>query len=264
VLQESQLPGMAMWRRVRDYRVWALSQMGNVSMYTNSKLDAEAALGFGADHIAIATGARWTKRLYSALEIPSEPLDLPEVYTPEDVFAGRVSGDRVLVFDYDNYYLGGVIAEHLATEGKHISYATPAGHASAWTFMTNELPFVYQALARRNVAIHTTTNLIAFDGQRAALQNLFNATPLDIEVDAIVIVGHREPCDTLFESLQQQIDEANQASVHLIGDALAPGAIVHAVHSGHSFARGLVDNNAIYLRDEPVVPAEPFAVFPEQ
>ena len=39
VLQESQLPGMATWRRVRDYRVWALSQMGNVSMYTN-ELDA--------------------------------------------------------------------------------------------------------------------------------------------------------------------------------------------------------------------------------
>ena len=264
VLQESQLPGMATWRRVRDYRVWSLSQMGNVAMYTNSELDAESALGFGADHIAIATGARWTKRLYSALEIPSEPLEQAEVYTPEDVFAGRVSGDRVLVFDYDNYYLGGVIAEHLATEGKHISYATPAGHASAWTFMTNELPFVYQALARRNVAIHTTTNLMAFDGQCAALQNLFNATPMEIDVDAIVIVGHREPRDTLFHALQHQRDETHQSAVHLLGDALAPGAIVHAVHSGHSFARSLVEDNAIYLRDEPVVPAEPFAVFPKR
>ena len=264
VLQESQLPGMATWRRVRDYRVWALSQMGNVSMYTNSELDAESALSFGADHIAIATGARWTKRLYSALEIPSEPLERAEVYTPEDVFAGHVAGDRVLVFDYDNYYLGGVIAEHLATKGKHISYATPAGHASAWTFMTNELPFVYQALARSNVAIHTTTNLIAFDGQCAALQNLFNATPMEIAVDAIVIVGHREPRDTLFQALQHEGDETHQTAVQLLGDALAPGAIVHAVHSGHSFARGLVDDNALYLRDEPVVPAEPLAAFPKQ
>jgi dimethylamine/trimethylamine dehydrogenase len=80
--------------------------MGNVSMYTNSELDAEAALSFGADHIAVATGARWTKRLYSALEIPAAPLDLPQILTPEDVFAGTVSADRVLVFDYDNYYFG--------------------------------------------------------------------------------------------------------------------------------------------------------------
>ena len=264
VLQESQLPGMATWRRVRDYRVWALSQMGNVAMFTNSELDAEAAIGFGADHIALATGAKWTKRLYSALEIPAEPLEEPQVFTPDDVFANAVSGERVLVFDYDNYYLGGVIAEHLAGEGKTVSYATPAGHASAWTFMTNELPFVYQALARREIDIHTTTNLMGFDGSRAALQNLFNATPLEIEVDAIVIVGHREPHDALYQSLLTAGADTDSPSIQLLGDALAPGAIVHAVHSGHSFARGLVEADTLYLRDEPVVPAAPVRVFPHR
>ena len=255
---------MATWRRVRDYRVWALSQMGNVAMFTNSELDAEAAIGFGADHIALATGAKWTKRLYSALEIPAEPLEEPQVFTPDDVFANAVSGERVLVFDYDNYYLGGVIAEHLASEGKTISYATPAGHASAWTFMTNELPFVYQALARREIDIHTTTNLMGFDGTRAALQNLFNATPLEIEVDAIVIVGHREPHDALYQSLLTAGADTDSPSIQLLGDALAPGAIVHAVHSGHSFARGLVEADTLYLRDEPVVPAAPVRVFPHR
>ena len=263
VQAETQLPGLAIWRRVRDYRVWALSQMGNVSMYTNSELDADAALSLGTDHIAIATGARWSKRLYSALEIPSEPLDLPQVFTPEDVFAGAVSGDRVLVFDYDNYYLGGVIAEHLATLGKQTHYATPAGHASAWTFMTNELPFVYQALSRSGVTLHTTANLMRFDGTHAHLQNLFNAEPIELNVDAIVMVGHREPRDALYQSLISSAEGAAHPSISLVGDALAPGAIVHAVHSGHSFARGLVETETIYLRDEPVVPAEPLRVFPQ-
>jgi dimethylamine/trimethylamine dehydrogenase len=184
--------------------------------------------------------------------------------TPEDVFAGTVSADRVLVFDYDNYYLGGVIAEHLAEQGRAVSYATPAGYASAWTFMTNELPFVYQALARRSVAIHTTTNLIDFDGNRAALQNLFNATPLEVEVDAVVIVGHREPDDALYQSLIGAATASGSPAIQLLGDALAPGAIVHAVHSGHSFARGLVETDTLYLRDEPVVPAEPIRVFPQR
>ena len=75
------------------------------------------------------------------------------------------------MFDFDHYYLGGVIAEHLAISGKQVTYATPAGHASAWTFMTNELPFVYQALAREGVAIHTTTNLISFEGTHATVAN---------------------------------------------------------------------------------------------
>ena len=263
VLKESQLPGMASWRRVRDYRVWALSQMGNVSMFTNSDLDCDAIQSFGADHIALATGAHWTRHLYSALEIPITPLNKPQVFTPDEVFAGKVTGDRLLVFDFDHYYLGGVIAEHLANSGKQVTYATPAGHASAWTFMTNELPFVYQALARAGVAIHTTTNLISFDGTQATVANLFNQTALELAVDGVVIVGHRVPNDTLYDPLVTSTESADAASsVSLVGDALAPGAIVHAVHSGHSFARGLVDDETSYLRDEPIVPTTPQVVFP--
>ena len=263
VLKESQLPGMASWRRVRDYRVWALSQMGNVSMFTNSDLDCDAIQSFGADHIALATGAQWTRALYSALEIPIAPLNKPQVFTPDDVFAGRVTGDRLLVFDFDHYYLGGVIAEQLAISGKQVTYATPAGHASAWTFMTNELPFVYQALAREGVAIHTTTNLISFEGTRATVANLFNQTTLELAVDGVVIVGYRVPNDALYDALVTSTESADTASsVSLVGDALAPGAIVHAVHSGHSFARGLVDDETSYLRDEPIVPTTPQIVFP--
>ena len=261
VLTESQLPGMATWRRVRDYRVWALSQMGNVNMFTNSPMDAAALKEFGADHIALATGALWTRRLYSPLEIPTQPLEGANVFTPEDVFAGRVAGDRLLVFDYDNYYLGGAIAEHLANQKKNVSYATPAGHASAWTFMTNELPYVYQALERAGVSIHTTTNLIGFDAGVARLENLFHRAPLDINVDGVVIVGHRDPNDALYNTVLGSDDGNSLPPMSLIGDAMAPGAIVHAVHSGHSFARGLVDDNAAYLRDEPVTLPEPAPAF---
>jgi dimethylamine/trimethylamine dehydrogenase len=261
VLQESQLPGMASWRRVRDYRVWALSQMGNVDMFLNSPLDAATLRDFEAQHIALATGARWTRRLYSPLEIPAKPLEGPQVFTPEDVYAGKVSGDRLLVFDFDNYYLGGVIAEHLASRHGHVTYATPAGQASAWTFMTNELPYVYRALEQARVRIHTTANLTAFDNGFATLKNLFHGAEEQIEVDGVVIVGHREPNDALHQSLSEGSDLDNRSDVTLIGDALAPGAIVHAVHNGHLFARELVDRGATYLRDEPMTLQEPASVF---
>lgn len=261
VLRESQLPGMATWRRVRDYRVWSLSQLGNVSLFTDSDMDVDGILGFEADHIAVATGAKWSKRLYSPLELPAHPLEGERVFTPDHVFQGAVHSDRILVFDYDNYYLGGVIAQQLAEAGAAVSYATPAGHASAWTFMTNELPFVYQALAGAGIAIHTTTNLIAFDGDRAELVNLFNQSPLSLEVDAVLIVGHREPHDSLFSALSARLGPEPSSSLALIGDALAPGAIVHAVHSGHRFARELLEGPKLYLRDEPVVHADPKPVF---
>ena len=266
VLQESQLPGLAIWGRVRDYRVWALSQLGNVAMYTDSPLAASDIADLGADHIAVATGARWTTHLYSPLEIPSHPLSVPRVYTPEDVFADRVSGERILVFDYDNYYLGGVIAEHLGRSGAAVVYATPAGHASAWTFMTNELPYVYRALGNQNVEILTTTNLDEFDGTQATLSNLFNGQALERSVDAVVVVGLRLPNTSLYDALRalQTAGDHGLASaqINLVGDALAPGAIAHAVHSGHSFARNLLENSTdTYLRDEPITLDRPRPVF---
>jgi dimethylamine/trimethylamine dehydrogenase len=267
VLQESQLPGLAVWRRVRDYRVWALSQLGNVGMYTDSSMGIDEISDLDSQHIAVATGAHWTKHLYSPLEIPSVPLLGPQVFTPEDVFAGRVTGERILVFDYDNYYLGGVIAEHFGREGAQVVYATPAGHASAWTFMTNELPYVYKALGEQGVEILTTTNLDHFDGRQAQLSNLFNQQPLERTIDAVVIVGLRQPNLDLYQSLQRARTGGDKprgnTTITLIGDALAPGAIAHAVHSGHDFARSLLGGDDIYLRDEPITLTEPQPVFIE-
>ena len=61
----------------------------------------------------------------------------------------------VVVFDFDSYYLGGAIAEQLAKSVGDVTYVTPAGNASAWTFMTNELPLVHRALVKARVPIHT-------------------------------------------------------------------------------------------------------------
>jgi dimethylamine/trimethylamine dehydrogenase len=57
-----------------------------------------------------------------------------------------------------------------------------------------------------------------------------------------VIVGIRTPDDSLIDALNARRDDAGQAgiaSITKIGDCLAPGAIVHAVHSGHRYAREL-------------------------
>ena len=233
-------------------------------MFLESELDLAGIEAFGADHVAIATGAQWTNYRYSTLEIPVGRLEGDHVYTPDDVFADRVEGDRVLVFDFDHYYLGGLIAEHLSAEGSEVIYATPSGHASPWTFMTNELPYVYQALAKNKVEILTTQTLEAFDGRQATLANLFHRDSMERSVDAVVMVGHREPNDALFHALLDQQTQTTSltSSIHLIGDALAPGAIAHAIHSGHGFARALVcEDEGLYLRDEPMNSVTPEVVF---
>jgi dimethylamine/trimethylamine dehydrogenase len=53
----------------------------------------------------------------------------------------------------------------------------------------------------------------------------------------------------------QELQSAGVLSVDRIGDALAPGAIVHAVHSGHRYARELdmERGGELYRRDAPVI-----------
>lgn len=262
---ETSMPGLNTWGRVRDYRLQALQQLANVDMYRGSEMDADDLLAMEHPRLVIATGSRWTRFLYSSLEIPVGRLDKPSVYTPDDLAAGLLPDGPVLVYDFDNYYMGGLVAEYLADRGLKVSYATPAGHASAWTFMTNEQPFVHRALHERNIDISTQTLLKGFDGQAARVENIFTGAPSVMDVRSVVIVGHRQPCDEVYQALMARQDEFADAgikSVERIGDALAPGAIVHAVYSGHQYAQQLDSSGGQgYLRDIQIAQDPPGEVY---
>jgi dimethylamine/trimethylamine dehydrogenase len=253
---EKTLPGLAAWNRVVDYRLGRLQQMTNVSMYLESELGVDDIIEMAPDQVVLATGSRWTNMLYSPLEIAVGSLDHPNVFTPDDVAAGRLPEGPTLVFDFDSYYMGGIITEYIAARGVEASYVTPAGQASSWTIMTNELPFVQKALADRNVSVTTLHVLNAFDGETATLAHLFTGTLSHVPCQSVLIVGLRLPRTELADALSARNEELTAAGIQgvdRIGDALAPGALVHAVESGHRFARefGLPQATLPYRRDTP-------------
>jgi len=239
---ETRLPGLSAWRRVVDYRLGQLHRLPNVELFLESRLTAEDVLEQGCERVVIATGSRWETDLYSPMEVPSGRLDRQGVFTPSDLAEGASPEPPILVFDFDNYYLGGAVAEHLAKMAGAVIYATPAVHASAWTIMSNELPLLHQALAQRGVKVRTLCTLTAFDGETAALADLFTGAIDRLACRSVVMVGLRRPEDRLYHDLlarRPDWPDAGLRSVTRIGDALAPGAIVHAVHSGHLYAREL-------------------------
>ena len=253
---EASLPGLNAWARIKDYRLYALKQMDNVSLYTESELSLKNILELQQQRVVIATGARWTRALYSSLEIPLGALAGAGVYTPDDIAEGIIPQGKTLVYDFDNYYLGGVLAEHLAKLGSSVEYATPAGHASAWTIMTNEQPYVHQALYALGVAIHTQTLLTGFEQSSVSLANIFTGHTSAIDFNSVVLVGLRLPDNKLYDQImdaKESVKSAGIKSVERIGDAIAAGALVHAVYSGHQYARNLDKANRTYLRDVPVV-----------
>jgi dimethylamine/trimethylamine dehydrogenase len=254
---ETRLPGLAGWGRVLDWRRGQIERLDNVTVYRGNRLSAEEILELANTHVVIATGSRWQRLLYSPLEVATGRLEAANVYTPDDVADGARLESPVVVYDFDNYYMGSVLAESLARAGKRVSYVTPAGHASAWSIMSNEQPQVHRALAAAGIALHTLSRVTAFERGMVTLANQFTNAQVRLECAALLIVGARLANDALHAALAARPDELEGAgirSVTRIGDALAPGAIVHAVYSGHRYARELDADPATlaYRRDAPL------------
>jgi dimethylamine/trimethylamine dehydrogenase len=252
---ETRLPGLAAWGRVVEWRRGQLERLTNVNIYRGNRLSADEILELGCTHVVIATGSRWARLLYSPLELPAGNLEGSGVLTPDDLAAGASVTGPVVVYDFDNYYMGGVLAEHLARGGHSVSYVTPAGHASAWTIMTNEQPQVHRALAAAGVALHTLARVTAFGAGAVTLASQFTNAETRLECGSLVVVGTRFANDSLYAALSgRDLAAAGIRSVRRIGDALAPGAIVHAVYSGHRYARELDADPAslVYRRDAPL------------
>jgi dimethylamine/trimethylamine dehydrogenase len=124
---ECQLPGLAEWGRVRDYRVHQIQTMPNVDIFPDNLLSAEDALSIGADHIVVATGARWRADGFGRYhDVPCPELGPPEqIFTPDDIFNGRWPQGRTVVFDDDHYYMASVLAEALVARGVEVCFVTP-------------------------------------------------------------------------------------------------------------------------------------------
>jgi dimethylamine/trimethylamine dehydrogenase len=239
---ETRLPGLAGWSRVLDWRRGQLQRLGNVNVYRGNELTADEVIELGHTHVVIATGSRWTRLLYSPLEVPYGTVSGAPVYTPDDIAAGILPESPIVVYDFDNYYMGSVLSEHLARSGAQVSYVTPAGHAAAWTIMSNEQPQVHRALFSCGVTLHTLTRVTAFADGEVELTSHFTQQARRLACRSLVIVGARLAHAELYQTLSARTAELKDAGIHSltrIGDALAPGAIVHAVYSGHRYAREL-------------------------
>jgi dimethylamine/trimethylamine dehydrogenase len=230
VLPEARLPGLAAWIRVVDYRRGQLAKLANVEIALESEVTAEEVREYGFDHVAVATGARWRADGVGRRHTRPIPLGGIEVFTPDDLFSGaRPEGERVLLFDDDHYYVGGALAELLASEGRHVTLVTPAALVSEWTVNTMEQPRIHRRLVEAGVELATAHDLVEVNGGEARLACTFTQRERAIPLDALVLVTARLPNDTL----------ARELGVTAIGDALAPGTIASAVWDGRRYAEEL-------------------------
>jgi dimethylamine/trimethylamine dehydrogenase len=256
VLRESRLPGLAEWARVRDWRVGQLERMANVSIYRDSKLEAEHVLEFGARHVAIATGSLWRKDGVgrdSGFALPG--FDGPTVYTPDDIMAGRdPEAGPIIIWDDDHYYMGGVLAEVSRYAGADVVLVTTAATVSAWTANTLEVIPIAKRMAKLGVQVLPYTSVTGFREGAAQLTSVLTGETVERPAGALITVTARLPVDGLYERLRDRWQEAGIASVTRIGDCWAPSTIQQAVYTGHKWARGLDEEpEAIIPRELPMI-----------
>jgi dimethylamine/trimethylamine dehydrogenase len=139
VAREARLPGMSAYIRVRDYREQQILKLPNVEVFRESLLTADDVLAVEADHVAIATGSSWRRDCFDGKTFVPVAGAGVAIFTPDDIMEGRLPADGpVLVYDNDNYYLGGVIAERLRASGLAVTYVTDSDSVSAWAGNTSE------------------------------------------------------------------------------------------------------------------------------
>lgn len=239
VTLESRLPGLSEWARVRDYRVGQIQRLPGVSLYLGNRLSAEDVRGFGADHVLIATGARWRRDgvgrwLARAVVRP----DASGVLTPDDLMLGARPAGAVTIFDDDHYYMGPVLAVLLARSGARVTYVTSEGRAGAWSHYTGEQEATQRRMLECGIEILVDSCVAAYEGTTVALQCIYTGRTRERTADALVLVTSREPLDALYRELVPEAEDGPR-NIQRIGDCLQPALIAHAVYSGHKAAREL-------------------------
>ncbi len=242
VTRESRLPGLAAWARVRDYRLNQLNKMQNVEILRGSRVSAAEILEFRATRVVLATGSTWRRDgvgRTNSRPIPGFEAAGP-VLTADEVMDGASATGPLVIFDDDHYYLGAVLAEKLRLGGLDVALVSPSDRVSAWTANTLEQHAIQKRLLELGVAIHTSRNMVEFNGSGVRLECTYTGQHSALPAASIVTVTSRLPNDELALSLDERSAEfaaAGIVSVTSIGDCLAPSTIAAAVYAGHRYAR---------------------------
>ena len=249
VSRESSLPGLSEWGRVRDYRVQMLDRIPDVTVYRGNTLSVEEIIEFSSkdhfdySHVMLATGSYWRNDgIGRNHREPVPGLEKIDVFTPDDIMNNISVKGRVVIYDDDHYYLGGVIAEKLRREGHEVLLVTPAATISSWSEWTLEQEQTQKLLIELGVEFATQTDLVSADAGMVELTCVFTDRRTEKDCDSLVLISERIPNDKLYHSLQEKSENLSEAGIKTlkcIGDCLAPSTIAAAVYSGHLAAREL-------------------------
>ena len=231
-----QLPTLGDWGRIIDHRAVQLAKLPAVEVITNRRLTADDVLEYGAQLVVVATGSQWRGDLGSA-----------QVMTPEQVMVEgrRPTGQRVVIYDADGYFVGPGVAELLAGEGLDTHLVTPFPVVSPVSDESLEGAMLRRHLHECGVTTHRGVTLTHVDESVVRGTDEFDE-PWELACDDVVLVTQRQPNDELYRALISRRDEWEGAGINnvfAIGDCVSPRPISESIFDGHRLAREIDSDN---------------------
>jgi len=261
----ARLPGLAEWGRVATYRQIQLKKLKNVEVHTNSRLSAEDVLKYGAEKVVVCTGFSWEGNGTSVngnAPIPGIDAGKAQFCTPEQIFAGKPVGERVIVLDGDGYYTGVSLAEMMADLGKEVSILTHLPTVAPMTDYTLEGPNLHRMMHEKGIKQHTMSWVEDLDVGNVVKLKIFNiyrdgyrrtTDPVGgqmarrpgsefhwLEADTVILTTGRRSNDELFIDLKARRDEGAREgikAVYSVGDCYAPRQLADTIFDAHRMAR---------------------------
>jgi dimethylamine/trimethylamine dehydrogenase len=198
--------------------------------------------------VAVATGSRWRRDGVGHLQNSRLQSSADAVIlTPDDILSGTLPDNTVVVYDDDHYFMAASIALLLARAGRTVHYVSTYSLVAGYTQYTNEQRVLHTAVANECAAVRLLNGLHATTAGSVVMRDLYTGALNTLACDAVVLVTGRTPQDALWAAVRERA-----TTVHRVGDALAPGTIAAAIHSGYLFGRELstdVDVATAYARD---------------
>jgi dimethylamine/trimethylamine dehydrogenase len=195
--------------------------------------------------------------------IPGVDARQPQFATPEQVFAGKTLGSRVVVLDGEGYFMAVSLAEMLAERGHVVSIVSLFEKIAPYTDWTLEGPNLRRMLREKGIAellSHWVEEVVAGpygiavrafdlyrDGSRRRTDPAKGELPrrpgqavTRLECDSLVLCTSRQSDDRIFASLSERRGDwagLGLKSVSRAGDCLAPRYLADAVFDGHRIGR---------------------------